>query len=58
MRALGLRAIHLIGPRHRSGYRLANAFIGAVAVSQDGGVRFVAKRGDSKEDIPTSWDHA
>ena len=56
MRALGLRAIHLIGHRHRSAYRLAAALPGAVAVvvSQDGGIRFVT----NKSGALTYWDHA
>jgi hypothetical protein len=36
-----------VGARHRSGYRLAGALSGSVAVviSQDGGVRFVCEKG-------------
>ena len=36
-----------VGARHRSAYRLAGALPGSVAVviSQDGGVRFVCRRG-------------
>jgi hypothetical protein len=36
-----------VGARHRSAYRLADALPGAVAIviSQDGGVRFIGKKG-------------
>lgn len=45
-----------VGTRHRSAYRLAAALPGTVAVviSQDGGIRFVTKKGDAL----TCWDHA
>ena len=37
-----------VGARHRSAYRLADALPGAVIVviSQDGGVRFICRKGD------------
>ena len=45
-----------VGTRHRTAYRLCGALPGAVAVvvSQDGGVRFVTRRGGTV----TYWDHA
>jgi DNA integrity scanning protein DisA with diadenylate cyclase activity len=47
--------VDAVGTRHRSAYRLCAAVPGAVAlvVSQDGGVRFVTRRGDAV----TYWDH-
>jgi hypothetical protein len=44
------------GTRHRSAYRLCSRVPDAlvVVVSQDGGVRFVAKRGD----VVAFWEHA
>jgi hypothetical protein len=43
-----------VGARHRSAYRLAGALPGAVAivVSQDGGVRFICKKGG----LVTYWE--
>jgi hypothetical protein len=43
-----------VGARHRSAYRLASALPGSVAVviSQDGGVRFVCKKGG----LVTYWE--
>ena len=45
-----------VGTRHRSAYRLCGALPGVVAVvvSQDGGVRFVTRKGESI----TYWNHA
>lgn len=46
----------IVGTRHRSAYRMCNELpdVLAVVVSQDGGVRFVRRQGDSV----TYWDHA
>ena len=50
-----IEVVDAVGTRHRSAYRFCTAVPNAVAivVSQDGGVRFVTKRGDAV----TYWDH-
>jgi hypothetical protein len=50
-----VEAIDRVGTRHRSAFRLCAAVPGALAVvvSQDGGVRFVTRRGEGV----TYWDH-